>query len=69
MKLSPMQEAGEQAEVEATWPKSPSRKVMVMRLVSTHGSSGAGRCNYNPVESILHGISSSTSQGHVVPCL
>lgn len=38
-----------QAEVEVTWPKFPSRKVMLMRLVSTHGSSGMGRCNYNSV--------------------
>lgn len=45
MKLSPFKKNGEQ--IEATWPKSARKKVMVMRLVSMHRSSGAGRYNHN----------------------
>lgn len=46
----PIKKTGKQAEVEATWSKSPRQKSGGNEMVSTHGSSEACRYNYNPIE-------------------
>lgn len=45
----PIQKTGKQAEVEATWLKSPRQESSGNEIVSNHGSSGACGYNYNPI--------------------